>query len=807
MSNITEKDTNYIGKTPIRVDAYEKATGKGLFASDYYKFIPDLLHIRILRSPVAHCKITKLDVSKAEAMPGVERIFTVERSPYHMDRLPETVRFPIDGECLWAGQPIAIVAAETPELAEDAVDAIVLEYEELPHITNLYEALDPNPESIIDPSKGQSGTIDDSNPWAKIGRLDVVDSKFSGEGTSPNIVGNYVLDKGNVQEALEKADIVVEDEFCTGRRLHSHLELATAICKYNPDDSITCYGSGCGVHGVIKSAIVNIFEVPETKVRTIQPYIGGSFGGRLNPYVEVLCYMMTHFLKKSCAYQYTRKEQFEGSPFAWPVYSRVKYGATKDGRVIAQDYDCVEEIGAVQGNVSYTGRLSSSGAVCVYDIDNIHMDTAAVVTNTMPVGAFRGLGCPESEFGMEVMMNVLAEKLHMSPVEIRCKNFIKNGGRNGYGELITSIGVEKCLRACAEAIDIDTPSVQDGSVWKKGKGCAVGGKQNTPLGRAEAMVRYYSDSSVEVLISCDENGMGATTVMAQIAATVLELPIENIKVIKGDTILTPFDNYSASSRTTYTTGNAVMIAAQEVKDKLQEAAAREVGVHKSKVEVHGAKAKILGSDIQEINISELFKNTSPFEQGCWGLQRFSPVIGHGVFCPAPIKKWGHDGLTKRMWNWFQYAAAALEVAVNEETGQVKIVKVATAADTGNPINPKMVEGQIEGGTMLAASYMLQEEPIFDEHGAVMNKGFADYRVADMLLSPKQENFISLINPDPLPDGPFGAKGMAESITIPIAPALSEGIYQAVGVRPKYFPMTAERILALIKEKKAKEAAE
>lgn len=807
MSNITEKDTNYIGKTPIRVDAYEKATGKGLFASDYYKFIPDLLHIRILRSPVAHCKITKLDVSKAEAMPSVERIFTVERSPYHMDRLPETVRFPIDGECLWAGQPIAIVAAETPELAEDAVDAIVLEYEELPHITNLYEALDPNPESIIDPSKGQSGTIDDSNPWAKIGRLDVVDSKFSGEGTSPNIVGNYVLDKGNVQEALEKADIVVEDEFCTGRRLHSHLELATAICKYNPDDSITCYGSGCGVHGVIKSAIVNIFEVPETKVRTIQPYIGGSFGGRLNPYVEVLCYMMTHFLKKSCAYQYTRKEQFEGSPFAWPVYSRVKYGATKDGRVIAQDYDCVEEIGAVQGNVSYTGRLSSSGAVCVYDIDNIHMDTAAVVTNTMPVGAFRGLGCPESEFGMEVMMNVLAEKLHMSPVEIRCKNFIKNGGRNGYGELITSIGVEKCLRACAEAIDIDTPSVQDGSVWKKGKGCAVGGKQNTPLGRAEAMVRYYSDSSVEVLISCDENGMGATTVMAQIAATVLELPIENIKVIKGDTILTPFDNYSASSRTTYTTGNAVMIAAQEVKDKLQEAAAREVGVHKSKVEVHGAKAKILGSDIQEINISELFKNTSPFEQGCWGLQRFSPVIGHGVFCPAPIRKWGHDGLTKRMWNWFQYAAAALEVAVNEETGQVKIVKVATAADTGNPINPKMVEGQIEGGTMLAASYMLQEEPIFDEHGAVMNKGFADYRVADMLLSPKQENFISLINPDPLPDGPFGAKGMAESITIPIAPALSEGIYQAVGVRPKYFPMTAERILALIKEKKAKEAAE
>ena len=242
---------------------------------------------------------------------------------------------------------------------------------------------------------------------------------------------------------------------------------------------------------------------------------------------------------------------------------------------------------------TYTGRLSSSGAVCVYDIDNIHMDTAATVTNTMPVGPYRGLGCPESEFGMECMMNELADELGMSAVEVRAKNFIKNGGENGYGEKITSIGVEKCLRACAEAIDLDTPSVQDGSVWKRGKGCAVGGKQNTPLGRAEAVVRYYSDSSVEVLISCDENGMGAMTVMAQIAASVLELPIEKIKVIKGDTQLTPFDNYSASSRTTYTTGNAVKIAAEEVKDKLQEAAAREVGVHKSKVAIHGDKAVIV----------------------------------------------------------------------------------------------------------------------------------------------------------------------------------------------------------------------
>ena len=187
--------------------------------------------------------------------------------------------------------------------------------------------------------------------------------------------------------------------------------------------------------------------------------------------------------------------------------------------------------------------------------------------------------------------------------------------------------------------------------------------------------------------------------------------------------------------------------------------------------------------------------------------RFSPVEGHGVFCPAPIRSWGHDGLTKRMWNWFQYAAAAVEVAVNEETGQVKLLRVACSAGTGNPINPKMVEGQIEGGVMMATSYVTQEEEIYDKKGCIMNTGLSDYRVADILASPKQADFHSFINPDPLPDGPFGAKGMAESITIPFPPAIAEAIYQAVGVRPTYFPMTAERILKLIKEKKAKEAAE
>jgi carbon-monoxide dehydrogenase large subunit len=195
-----------------------------------------------------------------------------------------------------------------------------------------------------------------------------------------------------------------------------------------------------------------------------------------------------------------------------------------------------------------------------------------------------------------------------------------------------------------------------------------------------------------------------------------------------------------------------------------------------------------------------------FTQGNWGLQKGTPVIGHGLFCPAPIHQWDENGLSDRVWNWFQYSAAAVEVAVNEETGQVKVLKIASSADTGNPINPKLVETQIEGGIHMAIGFSVNEEHLFDENGKLWNANFSDYRLPTILEMPTNENVHSFINPDPLPDGPYGAKGMAESITIPVGPAIAEAIYKAVGVRVTGYPMTAERVLALINEKKAKEAA-
>jgi carbon-monoxide dehydrogenase large subunit len=784
--------TNMIGKGAKRIDAYDKVTGKGLYASDFGNQFPNLLHVRALHSPYAHARITKLDISKAEKMPGVVKIVTGRDEDVDWDNFPKTSILARE-EALWAGQRIALVAAETVLQAEDAVEAIEVEYERLPHVLDYYEASLPKPVSIIDPEF-------DTRPQPAVQERPGEKPK---ERKSPNIVGAYTLDAGDVDRALQDADFILEQEFWTGKKTASPLECANAVCRYDSDDGITMWSNGAGVHGVIKAAVTRIFKMPESKVRIIQPYMGGSFGSRLNPYAEILTVLMALKTKRTVQYEYTRKEMFTAAPPNWPCVTNVKLGFKKDGTIVANDYYLAEEVGAAVNNTFFTGRLSSSGACCVYNIPNTRMDTCAVATNTPPSAEYRGLGCPEAEFGIECLINEAADKLNMSPVEIRLKNMLKKGDRNPYGELITSIGLGKCLESVAEAVEIDKPSVQpDKGPWRRGKGVAVGGKQNTPLGRSEAEIRYHSDGTVELLISCDENGMGITTGLAQIVATELKMPMEKIKVIKGDTLVTPYDNYSASSRTTYNTGNAVKIAAEDLITKLKEEVARVYGIHPSKVTIENDTAYLVGSHVQEVKISTLFQLTSPFNQGNWGLQKGTPVVGRGVYCPAPIHMWDSKGKSDRVWNWFQYSACAVEVEVNEETGQVRVIKVASSADSGNPINPKLVESQIEGGVHMAIGFYLNEEHLYNERGEMSNCNFGDYRLPTVLDMPKNANVHSLIKPDPLPDGPYGAKGMAESIVIPVGPAIAEAIYKAVGVRVTGYPMTAERILKLIKEKEA-----
>ncbi len=783
-------ETSFIGKNEIRVDAYEKATGKAKYLEDLQGQFKDLLHARALRSPHAHALIVNVDVSKAEQLPGVVTIIKGTDPDVPWYDIPYASSYygnPARDEVIWAGQAVAIVVAETLDIAEQACELIEVEYKPLPYVTDPLEACKKDAAPVLAPELGN------------------VPGYMGAQEEGPNYLQSYKLTVGDVEKAFKEADVVVEEFYYNDKKSAAQIECNAAIAEYTPDGGVTLYSNGCGVHGVTKDKICTMFpQLPSTKVRVIQPFTGGSFGNRLFPLIEPMAVLMALRTKRAVSYVLTRKEMFTSSPSNWPALTHLKLGAKKDGTLVAEEFKLMENTGASMRNV-YDGRLAGSGLVCVYQVPHVFGDGYAIATNTVPCAPYRGLGCPESEWAMENLMDVLAEKLNMSPVELRLKNFIKKGDHNPYGEKLTSTSVAKCLQVVADAIGVDEPIEQEPGPWRKGRGVAIGGKQNTPLGRSEAEVLVHSDGSIELLVSVDEQGMGVQSALRQMVATEFQVPMETVHVTRADTGRTPFDNFGASSRTTYTCGNAVLIACADAISQLQEAAGRKVGVAARQVTIKNGKAVIVGSNIEEVPIPELFEPFSFFTQQTWGLLKGTPVRGHGVFCPAPAVPWsgpGHeDGRTPRMWNWYQFSAIGVEIAVNVETGQIKLLRLVSTADTGNPINPKLVEGQIDGGVIMALGFSTMDGHTYQD-GQLINPSYTDYRVPTVLDTPLQKDFNRSIHPDRLPDGPYGAKGMAESITIPVGPAIAAALNRAAGIRPTVMPMTAERILALIKEKES-----
>ena len=772
------------GKDYIRIDAYEKVTGRAEYMGDLVHKFPDLLYVKGLRSPYAHAGILRLDIQKASRLPGVRAVVTGENAGVDWGKFPQQSRMAVT-ETLWAGQTVALVAAESLEEAKRAIEAIEVEYEPLEHVLTWQESFCERPKSVVDP------------------KLPIHQTGKPMHFPYPNVAGEFVQQKGEIEKGFLEAAVTVEGEFWTEKRVHSQLERAAALCAYEKDGKFTMWCNGCGIHGVVKKALAAAFpQIPYSDIRVISPYTGGSFGNRNIPYVELPCFLMALKTKGTVFYEFTREEMFTAAPTNWVCATKIKLGADAEGRLTAKELRLIEELGAAAGNEAYTGRLSGSSTANTYSVPNVSFLGCSLLTNTVPAGPYRGLGTPDAIFGLELLMNELAEKLHMSPLEIRLKNIILRGEEDDYGEEITSIGVAQCLQQAAEAVELSVPCVQDGSEWLYGKGIACCGKQNGPNGRSEADVLIHHDGSIEVRVSCDNHGMGVSTALVQIAAEELSVEPKQIRLVIGDTDRTPFDNFSASSSGLYRTGGAVRIACRDAKRQLQEEAARMFGIPAELAEIRENRVYLRGTYVKSVPICELFRPLSMFEQDVWGLKQGTPVRGHGVFCPAQAVPWDEKGRTPRMWNWFQYAASAVEIAVNQKTGQIKILKIANAGDTGSPINPKIVEGQLEGAAHMAIGFTVQEQLLYDENGKVKNASLGDYRLPLILDMPVNENVKVCICPDPLPDGPYGAKGMSESVVSAVGAAVAGALYDAAGIKADHYPMTAEMVLRLLEVKKA-----
>jgi carbon-monoxide dehydrogenase large subunit len=766
-----------IGRDIPRVDAYDKVTGKAVYTTDLRDRFPRTLHMAAVRSPHAHAKVTGVDCGAALALPGVAYVLTGQEQGVKWGRFPAVSR-PAQGEALWAGQAIAWVAGESIDIAREAAGLIEVRYEPLAHVLNWQDSFKADPASVLDPDKS-------------LALPKGVEKEFD----LPNVAGAYYLNTGDVDLAFEGADEIVEEEFWTGKKFVQQMEPAAALAVPTADGGLELYSNASGVHSMIRKSLCGLFDLPAARVRVIQPYTGGSFGNRNTSYMEGPAALMALRTGRPVYYELSREEMFTAAPSAWICASKIRLGAKKDGTFVAKDLRLMEEIGASTGGAFNNGRMSSSSAAALYTFPNARMRTCSLLTNTVPTGSYRGLGAPDTAFALEGAIDRMAERLGMDPLEIRLKNLIPKGGVDDYGEVITSIGAAECLRRVAERIGIGEPCAQDDPLWRKGKGVACAAKQSGRSSRGEAEALYHKDGSVELRVSCDNHGMGATTSLVQIACEELGVAPERIRIMVSDTAMTPYDNTSASSTGVYRTGNAVRLACKDVVAQIREAAARYAGVQTDFVRIEGGVAHIAGSHLGPLPIGKLFAENSPFQQDVWGLKADTPVRGIGVYNSGPMVPWGDDGRSPRMWNWFQYAATAVEIAVNRLTGQIKVLRVANACDAGNAISPKIVEGQLDGAAHMAIGFCINEEIIYDSQGRIANASLGDYRLPMIYEAPKGGDVHSIICPDPLPDGPYGAKGMSESIVSAVGPAIAAALYQAVGVRVNSYPMTAERVLA------------
>jgi carbon-monoxide dehydrogenase large subunit len=766
-----------VGTNVPRVDSVDKVLGRTKYVADLQLEFAELLHAAILRSPHAHARIVVLDTSRAERLPGVRAVVTGKDCPQHLAMI--TQRILAHDEVIWAGEGVAVVVADTPEIAADAIELIDVQYEELPSVLDAEAAALEKPPSVVDRNLGRHPGLAPFTPQA------------------PNVTGSYQLHNGNLEQGFAEADVIVENRFSTGRFSHSQLEPAACIARYEPGGNLTVWTNGQGVH-IIKGMLSELFALPGSKIQVITPYQGGSFGNRIRFYhLEALAALLALRTKATVAVTYSRREMYLGSPGGLPVITRIRTGVKRDGTVVAQELDILVDNGASYACLQ-DGRAAGSGAICVYRQPNISMVTRGVNTNAPWSGAYRGLGSPQVTWAMESQMDILAERLGMSAVDIRLKNILSKGEQNAYGETIESIGAARCVEAVAEAIKIATPSVQEPGPWRRGKGLAVGGKQNTPRGRSEGMVLVHDDGSVEVRFGSDEVGMGAETIMAQIAAEEFGISVKDVRVVRGDSAMTPYDTYSASSFTTYNTGNAIRLACHDAIKAIKRAGAPLLQSSEDDLEVANGRVEIRGVPGSGLRIAELFKPFSPFQdERVVELRKGTPIIGRSVFAPRPAVAWDKKtGRTPRMWNWYQYNACGVEVAVNVETGQIKVVKAAMAADMGFPIHPKLCEGQLEGGLAMAIGTSVLEEFLYRD-GVMINPSFADYRIPTVSDSLTRSNVTTLFTPDPLPDGPWGAKGIAEGAVLAVGAAIGNAVYNATGARMYDLPLSAERVLAAL----------
>ncbi len=749
-----------VGHSVARSDAVDKVTGRARYVTDLE--LPGLAHAQLLRSPYAHARIVRIDAGRARAMPGVFAVVTGADltwcDPYYGPAFRDRPVLAID-VARYEGEPVVAAAAVDAATAARALELVEIEWEELPAVTTLAEALAPG-----------APLVHTSAPLA--GHFADLSSLRPAPGT--NVCHQFDYARGDLEGALAGADVVVEDVFTFPRVQHFAMEPHAAVAAWDDGDSLTVWASTQNPFSV-RVELAKMFDAPLGRIRIVVPLVGGGFGSKTYAKLEPIAAVLARAIRRPVRLAISAEDAFR-TVRRCDARSSVRLGFRRDGTLVAVDCHADFDVGAyadIGPRIIQKGTYTATGP---YRVAHVRLGSTAVYTNTTPGGAFRGFGVPQLAWAVESLMDEAARRLDRDPVELRRQNLLAHGEEFAPGDTPVDGKFEESLSRAAEAIGWIRTLAAD-----RGRGVAMMLKASIAPSVSEAIVRLHADASVTVLASTVELGQGARTVMAQIAAEVLAVPLERVTVLLPDTSVTPYDQTTSSSRSTTMVGRAVQQAAGDVAEQLVRIAARTLDAPGPALRlddgavVHGARRLEYGALLRA-------------HFGMAG----GELIGRGVVAPGPSA--APLGGSTPFW---EMAVGAAEVTLDVETGAVTVEDYVSVADVGRCINPLSCEAQDEGAVVQGLGHTLFEEMVYDG-GQLLNGTLLDYRVprADDVAGRLQCRFVE--NADG--PGPFGAKGAGEGSLVPVSPAVGNALARLTGIRFRELPLTPERVWRALRQR-------
>jgi CO/xanthine dehydrogenase Mo-binding subunit len=745
-------ETPQVGRSVPRLESWLKVTGRAEYVHNLR--LPGMLYGRIFRSTVAHGRIKRIDVSAAQALGGVYKVVTgpdivkIISEPYYGPAFHDQPILALD-KVRYVGEPVVVVLASDPHVAEEAAHLITAEYEELPAVYDEVEAM--TSKAIVHDALKPAGTFPDL--------------KHLKGRTNTNVALDFHLRRGDVQKGFKAAHRVFEHRFRTQQVMHTPLEPLVSVAE-STESSLTIHTASQSP-SFVRIEIARLLGWPENRIRVRVPFLGGGFGAKLYIKLEALVAVLSLITKKPVKVSLSMEEQFftitkHASTF------RIKSGVDKDGRIVARECEVWWNGGAYADIGPRVTQKSGFTAPGPYDIENVSIDSYALYTNLVPAGALRGFGIPQLVWAYESHSDMMARELGLDPVEFRRQNILRDGRPQATGTIMRDAAIEKVLERTAALLDWGKPFDRGASKVKKGRGIAIGFKACVSPTTSLAMVTVNADGSCIVYCSTADMGQGSDTAMAQIAGEVLHMAAESITVVHSDTDVTPYDMATLGSRSLFHMGNAVKMAAEDALKKLDSL--------RSELSLPGDCA-----------IAEIFKKK-------YGMQAGN-VVGTGSYIPS-YKSPDASGLTDNATPFWMVGASGAEVEVDTETGRVRITRLVNVADVGTPINAKIVETQLSGAAIMQLGFTLFEKMHFDEQGQLRNASFAEYKIPGLLDIPDAMSNEAVVAEQK--SGPYGAKGVGETGTFGVSPAIANAIHDAVGVRLTSLPLSAEAIWEKLK---------